>query len=154
MWTFFIRECIGAAVLAVATGAVFALGELLRRTGVLSPEQSRKMLHIGGCVTALLFPVLFHSHWSVLVICGGFFLLILWLGCRGQLHAVNDVKRRSYGGVLHPVALYVCYLLATFYDCFAFSRLPCSRSPIPRRRSSANGTDGSATASTERTTAR
>ena len=120
MWTFFIRECIGAAVLAVLTGAVFALGEILRRMGVLSPEQSRKMLHIGGCVTALLFPVLFHSHWSVLVICGGFFLLILWLGCRGQLHAVNDVKRRSYGGVLHPVALYVCYLLATFYDCFAF----------------------------------
>ena len=77
MWTFFIRECIGAAVLAVATGAIFALGELLRRTGVLSPEQSRKLLHIGGCVTALLFPVLFHSHWSVLVICGGFFLLIL-----------------------------------------------------------------------------
>ena len=69
MWTFFIRECIGAAVLAVLTGAVFALGEILRRTGVLSPEQSRKMLHIGGCVTALLFPVLFHSHWSVLVIC-------------------------------------------------------------------------------------
>jgi ABC-type anion transport system duplicated permease subunit len=80
MWTFFIRECIGASVLAVLTGAVFALGEILRRTGVLSPEQSRKMLHIGGCVTALLFPVLFHSHWSVLVICGGFFLLILWLG--------------------------------------------------------------------------
>ncbi len=120
MWTFFIRECIGAAVLAAATGAVFGLGEFLRRTGTLSPEQSRKMLHIGGCATALLFPVLFHSHWSVLAICGGFFLLILWLGRRGKLHAVNDVSRRSYGGLLHPVALYLCYLLATFYGCFAF----------------------------------
>ena len=120
MWTFFIRECLGAAVLAVATGAVFGLGELLRRVGVLSPEQSRKLLHIGGCATALFFPVLFHSHWSVLAICGGFFLLIFSLSRRGALHAVNDVERRSYGGILHPVALYLCYLLATFYRCFAF----------------------------------
>lgn len=121
MWTFFIRECLGAAVLAVATGAVFGLGEFLRRTGAFSPEQSRKLLHIGGCATALLFPVLFHSHWTVLAICGGFFLLILWLSRRGALHAVNDVERRSYGGILHPVALYLCYLLATFYDHgFAF----------------------------------
>ena len=52
MWTFFIRECLGAAVLAVVTGAVFVLGEFLRRTGVLSPEQSRKLLHIGGCASA------------------------------------------------------------------------------------------------------
>ncbi len=121
MWTFFIRECLGAAVLAAATGGVFGLGEFLRRAGVLSPEQSRKLLHIGGCATALLFPVLLHSHWSVLVICGGFFLLILWLGRRGALHAVNDVRRRSYGGLLHPIALYLCYLLASFYaHGFAF----------------------------------
>lgn len=120
MWTFFIRECLGAVVLAAVTGAVFCLGEFLRRKGVLSPEKSRKLLHIGGCASALLFPVLFHSHWSVLAICGGFFLLILWLGRRGALHAVNDVGRRSYGGILHPVALYLCYLLATFYRCFAF----------------------------------
>ena len=121
MWTFFIRECLGAVVLAAVTGAVFCLGEFLRRKGVLSPEKSRKLLHIGGCASALLFPVLFHSHWSVLAICGGFFLLILWLGRRGALHAVNDVGRRSYGGILHPVALYLCYLLATFYDHgFAF----------------------------------
>ena len=120
MWTFFVRECFGALVLALLTGAVFGLGEFLRRRGVLSPEQSRKLLHVGGCGTALLFPVLFHSHWSVLAICGGFFALILFLSRRGQLHAVDDVKRRSYGGALHPVALYLCYLLATFYGCFAF----------------------------------
>ena len=120
MWTFFVRECCGGFVLALLTGAVFGLGEHLRRRGALSPEQSRKLLHIGGCVTALLFPVLFHSHWSVLAICGGFFALILCLSRRGQLHAVDDVTRRSYGGLLHPVALYLCYLLATVYTCFAF----------------------------------
>ena len=120
MWTFFVREFCGAIALAILTGAIFGLGEFLRRRGILSPEQSRKMLHIGGCGTALLFPVLFHSHWSVLAICGGFFVLILCLSRRGKLHAVDDVTRRSYGGILHPLALYLCYLLATFYHCIAF----------------------------------
>lgn len=120
MWMSFVRECCGALVLALLTGAVFGLGEFLRRRGILTPEQSRKLLHVGGCGTALLFPLLFHSHWSVLAICGGFFALIFCLSRRGQLHAVNDVTRHSYGGILHPLALYLCYLLATFYRCFAF----------------------------------
>ena len=59
MWTFFVRECFGALVLTLLTGAIFGLGEFLRRRGILSPEQSRKLLHVGGCGSALLFPVLF-----------------------------------------------------------------------------------------------
>ena len=44
MWMFFVRECFGALVLALLTGAVFGLGEFLRRRGVVA-----KRLHaVGG----------------------------------------------------------------------------------------------------------
>lgn len=120
MLTKLLHELAGLALLAVFTGFVFALGEMLRRRGRLTPEQSRKMLHIGGCATAFAFPFLFTSHWTVLAICGGFFLLIAFLGRRGALHAVSDVERKSYGSLLHPVALYICYRLADYNHNFAF----------------------------------
>lgn len=120
MSTACVRELAGLGVLAVFTAAVFLVGEICRRRGWLSPERSRKFVHVGGCVTALAFPWLFASHWTVLALCGGFFVLILVLGRRGALHAVDDVERHSYGGLFHPVALYVCFLLATHYRAFAF----------------------------------
>ena len=116
MWTFFVHEFLGALVVALLTGIVFGLGEFLRRRRILAPEQSRKLLHLGGCGSALLFPVLFDSHWSVLAVCWGFAALIYCLSRRGQLHAVDDVSRHSYGGVLHPISLYLCFLLATLTD--------------------------------------
>ena len=120
MWTRFLHEALGAALITAFTLAVFAIGELLRRREILSPEQSRKLLHVGGCCSALAFPVLFTTHWSVLAVCGGFTALILWLQYKGSLHAVDDVSRKTYGGALHPVALYVCYLLAIWRGNFTF----------------------------------
>lgn len=120
MWTRFLHEALGVALITALTLAVFAIGELLRRREILSPEQSRKLLHVGGCCSALLFPVVFTTHWSVLAVCGGFTALILWLGHKGSLHAVDDVSRKTYGGALHPVALYLCYLLAIWRGNFTF----------------------------------
>lgn len=120
MSTAFAHEATGAAIVAVFTGAVFILAETLRRREVLSPEQSRKFLHVGGCLAAMAFPALFSTHWTALAVCASFTALVFALGRRGDLHAVNDVRRSSYGEVLHPIALYLCYLLADWRNSFDF----------------------------------
>lgn len=99
-------------VVVAAFAAVFASGEILRRKFQLAPETTRKIVHFGGCMVALTFPLLFKSHWSVLALAAGFSGLIYLGGRFNFLHSINDVERKSHGGIYHPLAIYACFLLA------------------------------------------
>ena len=108
-----LRELAGAAVVAVLIAAVFAVGEILRRRFGVDAETSRKTVHVGGCLVALAFPLAFKSHFSVLVLAVVSVLAIVVGGRLGLLHSINDVERKSQGGIFHPMAIYICFLMAT-----------------------------------------
>ncbi|MBQ7649520.1 MAG: phosphatidate cytidylyltransferase, partial [Victivallales bacterium] len=91
---------------------VFLLGEFLRRHLKVSPEVSRKTVHIGGCIVALLFPSLLDSHWSVLLMAAAATAMIVIGKRRRMLPSLDDVQRETRGSIYHPIAIYVCFLTA------------------------------------------
>ena len=106
------HDILPAIVFAVSFIALFAAGEWLRRRDILPPEAARKFVHVGGCAGAMLFPLFLRSPWTVVALAVVFSIGIgvaqrLW-----RIRSLDDVDRASDGGVLHPVALGACYLVA------------------------------------------
>ena len=106
------HELFGIICLAIIFAMVFLLGEFLRRVVKVSPEVSRKTVHIGGCLVALIFPVMLKSHWSVLVMAATATTVIIFGKRKGMLPSLDDVSRITRGSVFHPIAIYLCFLTA------------------------------------------
>lgn len=108
-----------AAALAtvVALGVVLVLLRLAARHCGLSPEGSRKALHVAmGCVCAS-FPWLFHSPWSVAATCLTSTLLLLLLRWHRDLRptlgsVLYGVSRHSFGEVYFALAVILLFFLA------------------------------------------
>jgi phytol kinase len=92
---------------------VFLIADCWQRFGNPKPETTRKFVHMAGGLIALGFPLVFHSHWSVLILCVGFVTIIATTKKLGLLPCVHGVERQSEGGIYHPIAIYVCFLLAS-----------------------------------------
>ena len=105
-------EFASAALFTAGFLALFAVAERLRRRGVAAPETARKLVHVGGCLGAMLFPLAFRSPWSVVALALLFSAGIGLAERLGRVHAIDDVGRVSSGAVLHPLALGACYLVA------------------------------------------
>lgn len=76
-------------------------------------EYTRKMAHVAATLATLPFPYLFSSHWYVLALALLFFG-VLWLTQKSQhLNSIHDIRRRSYGSYILPVAIYVTFLIYT-----------------------------------------
>ena len=108
----FLHELGGILALSIAFALVFLLGEFLRRKVKISPEASRKTVHIGGCLVALTLPAALKSHWSVLVMAIIATLAILVGKRRRLLPSLDDVTRETRGSIYHPIAIYLCFLIA------------------------------------------
>lgn len=78
----------------------------------VSPENSRKFLHVSGGILALFAPAFFTSHRWVLVICSLAFLLLLFTYTMQWLPAVHQTRRSSIGSFIFPIPLYLCFLIA------------------------------------------
>jgi phytol kinase len=108
---------LGMALEALAlTLLLVGLRQAQRRLG-LSAELSRKGFHIGGGLSTLAFPWLFHSPWPVLALAPvtvGAFLALRYL--RGLRHGLGSVLygvgRRSLGEVYMPLSLTLVWLLS------------------------------------------
>jgi phytol kinase len=107
-----------AGVLGVA---VFLLGTLgltyaAKRWCALSPELSRKVMHLALGASALAFPWLFHSSWPPIAIA------VMTIGVLALLRSdvlgtdastvVHGVVRRSEGDLYFPLAAAVAFILA------------------------------------------
>jgi phytol kinase len=98
----------------VAAGylGLFALAEVLRRTGRLRAGASRALVHVAGGLLALPLPLVFTARWPVVALAIGFAGLLA-LGERWDwLRAVHTAPERRAGVYLFPVALCAVYLLA------------------------------------------
>lgn len=89
---------------------LFASAEVLYRIFKLKAEITRKYVHVATGIITLLFPSFIANHWLVLALCTSF-LLILIVSLRfGLLPSINKVSRTTYGSILYPIVVYICYL--------------------------------------------
>jgi phytol kinase len=108
---------LGMALEALAlTLLLLGLRQAQRRLG-LSAELARKGFHIGGGLSTLAFPWLFHSPWPVLALApvtvGAFLALRYLRGLRlGLGNVLYGVGRRSLGEVYMPLSLTLVWLLS------------------------------------------
>src|SRR5690606_21713832 len=89
---------------------LFALGELLYHVLSVKVEITRKLVHAGTGLLALLFPVLLNSHWWALLLCASFAAILICSLRFGFLQSINAIDRRSVGSLVYPIAVYGCYL--------------------------------------------
>jgi len=107
------REVAMALIVAGTYLAIFLIGEVVRRLIPLNTEISRKAVHLLGGLTALSFPYLFASHWTVLALSVSFCAIVLITKRKGILKSVHDVERKSHGGIYYPAAVYLIFLLSS-----------------------------------------
>ncbi|PRD55778.1 phosphatidate cytidylyltransferase [Sphingobacterium gobiense] len=97
-------------ILAGCYLVLFALGEFLYHVLKVKVELTRKFVHLGTGLLALLFPVLLDNHWWVLLLCASFAVILI---CSLRFHllkSINAIDRKSVGSLAYPVAVYGCYL--------------------------------------------
>lgn len=103
-------------LMAGAFLGLFLLAEVLYRRRAVNAESTRKLVHVGTGLLALLFPVVFTNHWQVLLLCGLFALLLMLSIRHGLLPSINAIRRESYGSLGYPVAVYGCFLAFSYFD--------------------------------------
>lgn len=108
------HDFINILILTFVFLLLFASAEWMYLYKKVKPEVTRKYVHVSTGLLTFLFPVMLHSHWSVLLLCGSFLLLLIGSLHFGFLPSINAVKRKTYGSLLFPIVVYGCYLIA---DC-------------------------------------
>ena len=106
----------GEAARALATAfllVLFASGEAWQHFGHPRAEWTRKLAHAGAGVVTAAFPWLFAWHGTVLLLAFGF----AGIGdCRHAAWDGSDIhgvaRRCSEGGLDHPLAIYLLFILA------------------------------------------
>lgn len=95
---------------------LFALAEILYHFFKVKVELTRKFVHIGTGFLTLLFPVMLHNQWFVLLLCTSFGIILI-ASLRFQfLKSVNAIERESIGSIAYPVSVYGCYLVFDYFN--------------------------------------
>ena len=106
---------VNTLILAGCYLALFALGELLYHVFKVKAEITRKFVHAGTGLLALLFPLLLDNHWWVLLLCASFAVILLCSLRFGWLQSINAIDRKSVGSLAYPIAVYGCYLSYSYH---------------------------------------
>ncbi len=84
---------------------ILGFSEYLYRKRQISTEYTRKMAHILGSLSSLIFIYIFDSYWYVIGI-GIFFFSILFFGKRQKaFNSIDAVERQTSGSFLLPIAI-------------------------------------------------
>src|ERR1051325_2465256 len=115
---------INVLLLATAFLLLFGIGELLYYVLKVKVEISRKFVHIATGFITLLFPLLLHNHWYVLLLCSSFCAILLLSQHFQLLKSINAIDRDSFGSISYPISVYGCFLAFTVYHSYLFFYLP------------------------------
>ncbi len=118
-----LSELLGMGCVSVLFLLLFGIGEFLRKKVGMKGEFTRKIVHFGGCVVALSFPYLFQNIWSVFALCVVFTLIIFFSARFSLLASVHDVDRKSYGGIYHPIAIFLSFLICSLLHRMLFFQI-------------------------------
>ncbi|TDE16327.1 diacylglycerol/polyprenol kinase family protein [Dyadobacter psychrotolerans] len=105
------QEIVLPLLLAGCFLLLFGFAEFLYHKKEVKAEWTRKIVHVGTGIITLLFPVLLHSHWQVLFLCGSFLIILLASLRFKMLPSINNIGRFSYGSILYPIVVYGVYLV-------------------------------------------
>jgi dolichol kinase len=106
------NELLAGLLVFLAFLSLLVVGELWRNLGCPKPEWTRKLVHCTGGLVCAAFPLLFRSHWVVLMLAAGM-ALIFYLSQRlGLLRCLHGVARPGQGPVYYAVAVYLVFVLA------------------------------------------
>jgi phytol kinase len=105
-------DLVGAAILVAVFLAVLVAAEAWRRWGRPRPESTRKLVHLGGGLTCLFFPLLVTSPWVVLVLTAAMSGLFAGAARLGFLKSLHGVDRSSRGAEYYPLAIFLVFLLS------------------------------------------
>lgn len=103
---------IGIVLALAGTGAVLALARFLQQRRGISPELSRKIVHIGGGLVASTFPWLFTDTWPVLVITLLSITSLQLLRATEMGSVLHGVRRASWGDLYFPITVGLLFVLA------------------------------------------
>ncbi len=113
-------ELLGVALLLILFALLILSGEIGARRGWLSPESSRKWVHLGGGLGCLLFPLWLDSAWTVLGLALCFGGVFEWAERTQRLQSLCRVSRRSRGSVYYPFAIAALFALTSDrYDIYS-----------------------------------
>lgn len=91
--------------------AILAIAEWWTRRGGAKPEWSRKLVHCGGGILALLIPAFIESHWVVLAMSVGLLALFLVGRYCGCLPSLYSVRSESWGVEYFPIVVFLLFVL-------------------------------------------
>ena len=122
----FHADIVPSLLVAVLYLALFAGAEIWSRIASPDVETTRKMVHFGGGIVALFFPILFETHWPVLIMASLFTIVLLVTKRSALLGSVQGVERVTIGEIIYPLSIYTTFLLATIsgrYTTYAIAIL-------------------------------
>ena len=109
-------EWVGVLLVASFLLGTLGLAYAARRRYALSPELSRKIMHLALGASALAFPWIFHSAWPPILIAAMTIgvLVVLRSGALGTDAGtvVHGIVRRSEGDLYFPLAAAATFILA------------------------------------------
>lgn len=109
-----------------AFSILFAYSEIIFHKLKVEPELTRKLVHIVTGIIALTFPFVFKGVWTVFGLCSVFVLLLGAVEHFGILGSVTGIKRKSYGSILFPISVMMCYAAYHFTGNILYYILPIS----------------------------
>jgi len=103
---------------------LFMLGEFAYHKVNIKVEYTRKAIHIITGVIALFFPLFIKSPLDLILLCGGFAILLNITLKYNLLQSVNNVDRVSRGSILYPVAVILCFMFNYYRDTYMYFFIP------------------------------
>ena len=110
------KEWINILILAALFLSLFGIAEMSYYFLKIKAEWTRRFVHLGSGLLALLFPAMIQNHWLVLLLCFSFFILLILSLKYKFLKSINNVSRHTVGSLAFPVAVYGCYLAYYFLN--------------------------------------
>jgi phytol kinase len=111
-------------ILGAAFLLLFGLAELIYHNTKAKVELTRKLVHVGSGLIALLFPVMLSNHWCVLFLSTSFLIILALSSKYKMLQSINGISRYSVGSLAFPIAIYLCYLAFAYYESRILFYLP------------------------------
>ncbi len=109
-------ELLFTILYSFAFGAILATGEILHAILKVKTEYTRKFSHSAASLLSLTFPLVYSSYEYVLAMGIIFFLVLLIAEHKDLLRSINDVTRKTYGGILLPVAICGAFVISVWMN--------------------------------------
>jgi phytol kinase len=110
-------DLVGIGAVLAAVAVLFLLLQTMRRFVAITPEQVRKLAHLGTGALSISFAWIFSSKIAVFIVCGLAALLMLAIRHFSPLKkrmagVLEDVGRKSHGEIYFPLSVAILFALA------------------------------------------